>query len=65
MNPGNQSCLKLKIHFQIFNGTLESLHLETLRAMVKDEKVKIKYKGSMPKDKLLSAIKSKFVVIDS
>ena len=53
-----------KIKDSLSNGTLDSLHLETLRAMVKDEKVKIKYKGSMPKDKLLSAIKSKFVVID-
>ena len=46
------------------NGTLDSLHLDTLRSMVINEKVKIKYKGKMTKDELLSAIKRKYVVVD-
>ena len=48
----------------MLNKTLDGLHLETLRAMVKKEKLSIKSSGSMNKDKLLSAIKSRIVIVD-
>ena len=46
------------------NGTLDSLHVDTLRSMINNEKLNIKYKGKMKKDELLSAIKRKYVVVD-
>ena len=52
-----------KTQDSVLNKALDRLHVDTLRAMVKKEKLNIKSSG-MNKYKLLSAIKSKIVVKD-